>query len=49
MDSVTLESLSGKEHTVAVTEEPVTLMDGMTVGGQNVLAACEGADQHDQT
>ena len=39
---------SRDEHAVAVAEEAVFLLDGMAVGGENLLAPGEGADQHQQ-
>ena len=48
----TLESgdlaLSGDEHAVAVAEEAVFLADCMTIGGEDLFAAGEGADEHEQ-
>ena len=35
-----------QEHGVAEGEEAITLVDGVLVGGQDVLAGAEGGDEH---
>ena len=43
------EEKSGQKHAIAVAEEAVLLLDGVTVGGKNALASSESTDEHEET